>query len=111
VEGKPSFLGEENSHADCTLLVRSEPTNLEARGFYSNPYSYLDRIPNKTNHLVLFGDLLSQSSGKESPATTVGTILNKRGWKKAWKSSLNGLDMLQDEEERRGGILVYQRVN
>jgi len=50
----------------------------------------------------LFGDLLSHSSGKIAP-TTFGTVLKQQGWRNVWKSSLNGLDILQDEEERRGG--------
>jgi hypothetical protein len=90
-------------------LIHSETTNLEAKDFYANPRSHIESIPDRTTHLVLFGDLLSHFSRNETPAT-IGTILNQQGWRRIWKSSLNGLDILQDEEERRGGVVVFQRT-
>jgi hypothetical protein len=89
-------------------LIRSEINTLEARAFYANPHGHIDAIPDSTTHLVLFGDLVPRVLSTEG-SVTFGTVLTQKGWKETWGSNLNGLDILQDEEERRGGIVVYQR--
>jgi hypothetical protein len=56
----------------------------------------------------MFGDLLSEKS--ESRNGCIKEKLKAENWVEVWRSHINGLDLLQDESERRGGIRVFHRT-
>ncbi len=59
------------------------------------------------SHVVFFGELLDRT-GRSQDDRNVRSSLTRLGYSE--KTSLwNGFDLLQDEEERRGGVRVWVR--
>ncbi|CDZ98342.1 GPI-alpha-mannosyltransferase III (GPI10/PIG-B) involved in glycosylphosphatidylinositol anchor biosynthesis [Phaffia rhodozyma] len=58
-------------------------------------------------HLAFFQTLLSAPNGE---GDKVREILEERGFEQTWVSGWNGFDWAQDDERRRGGVVIWSRI-
>lgn len=78
--------------------------------FYQDPYANIAGGLSSTDpptRLVLFGDLLGATNGSEA----IGAYLKRNNWELVWHCAFNGLDILQDDAKRKGGVHVFARAN
>ncbi|WWC66978.1 uncharacterized protein I206_100885 [Kwoniella pini CBS 10737] len=94
--------------------------------FYQTPVTYLRDVfpyppaqlheianitanPSKPTHIIVFGELLNRSGSIEDRTVTVQETLVGLEYEQVW-SRWNGFDILQDEDERKGGLQVWRLV-
>lgn len=75
--------------------------------FWKDPVIYLHAVPGDITHLVFFGEVLEWPVRDNN--STFRPQLEQAGWGEAWRTHWNGLDILQDDGLRRGGIYVFER--
>jgi GPI mannosyltransferase 3 len=104
-----------------SLVPRKHVT--EESTFYASPSRYLlesfPPSPNTTaaalppglrawpSHLAFFASLLEEA--KDNEGAKVKAILEEKGYSQVW-SAWNGFDWAQDDEKRRGGVVVWSWV-
>ncbi|WWC85658.1 uncharacterized protein L201_000524 [Kwoniella dendrophila CBS 6074] len=106
--------------------VDSETHRTQQSFFYQSPVSYLQEVfpyppaqlsdianitasPAKPSHLIIFGELLDRSEIIQEKQITVRDSLVGLGYKQVWYG-WNGFDLLQDEDERKGGLTVWRSI-
>ncbi|WRT63509.1 uncharacterized protein IL334_000414 [Kwoniella shivajii] len=106
--------------------VNSDSHRTQQSFFYQSPITYLTEVfpyppaqlrdianitasPIKPSHLILFGELLDRSEVISGKRISVQDELTNLGYKQIWYG-WNGFDMLQDEDERRGGLTVWRLI-
>ncbi|WVQ64650.1 uncharacterized protein L199_002817 [Kwoniella botswanensis] len=106
--------------------VNSETHRTQQSFFYQSPVSYLQEVfpyppaqlheianltasPAKPTHLVLFDEALSRIETTKGGTSSVSDELVNLGYERVWYG-WNGLNLLQDEEERKGGLTVWRSV-
>lgn len=103
------------------ILIRfthSAAPDYEIYHFYSDPVGYIQTIDSDITHLVFFGEALKQrylcAEGERKvcehgKGELFRSHVEDAGWDEVWSTTLNGFDIFQDDESRRGGLHVFER--
>ncbi|WWC57953.1 uncharacterized protein I303_100488 [Kwoniella dejecticola CBS 10117] len=108
------------------LGVDSKTHRTQQSFFYQSPVTYMRDVfpyppaqlheianlsanPAKPSHIIAFGELLHRSEIFDSRQVTFKEALVLQGYEQVW-SKWNGFDILQDEDERRGGLEVWRLI-
>ncbi|OCF59815.1 hypothetical protein L486_02488 [Kwoniella mangroviensis CBS 10435] len=106
--------------------VNSETHRTQQSFFYQSPVSYLQEVfpyppaqlheianltasPARPTHLVLFGEVLRRLETIKGVSSSVSDELVRLGYERVWHV-WNGFDLLQDEDERKGGLTVWRLI-
>ncbi|WVW81638.1 hypothetical protein I302_103633 [Kwoniella bestiolae CBS 10118] len=106
--------------------VNSDTHRTQQSFFYQSPVSYLQEVfpyppaqlheisnmtasPAEPSHLILFGEILGRLETHKGVSSTVSDELVHLGYERVWYG-WNGFDLLQDEDERKGGLTVWRLV-